>query len=122
MDTTVKQSTIEHKFYGDHIPDYSKIQVVFFNPKGYPISKNIQDDILTVPNFYSVDEELEDSPPPVEETFKLAYSKSKDAYMVADQNIAKNIILMELFFNNRIDFFTKLLDMTEYNTILYSGT
>lgn len=101
---------LDSEFYLDNIPDFSIITVIFLN-------KKLENNKLVIHNFYdSEDENLSQTI-----TYDLKYSKDLSGHMIAEQNQFNNNVIMKFLFQNNIDFFVKTIDISTYNTILYSG-
>ena len=98
----------DSEFYLDNIPNFTVITVIFINNK-------LPENKLTINNFYQTEEN------PQTISYYLKHSKKLNGYMIAEQNLFNNNVIMAFLFQNKIDFFTKTIDITEYNTILYSG-
>lgn len=99
---------LDSEFYLDNIPNFTVITVIFINNK-------LPENKLTINNFYQTEEN------PQTISYDLKHSKKLNGYMIAEQNLFNNNVIMAFLFQNKIDFFTKTIDITEYNTILYSG-
>lgn len=104
----VVSKELNSEFYLDNIPDFSVITVIFLNEK-------LTDNKLTIPNFYQTEEN------PETVSYDLKYSKNNEGYMIAEQNLFNNNILLSFLFQNKVNFFVKTLSISEYNSILYSG-
>lgn len=104
----VVSEELNSEFYLDNIPDFSVITVIFLNEK-------MPDGILSIPNFYQTEEN------PETVTYELKYSKANEGHMIAEQNLFHNNVILTFLFQHKVDFFVKTIDISEYNSILYSG-
>lgn len=99
---------VDSEFYLDNIPDFSIITVIFLNNK-------LENNELIINNFYQTETNAQTM------SYDLKYSKDLKGHMIAEQNLFNNNIIMTHLFQRKVDFFVKTIDISTYNTILYSG-